>query len=61
VVAGALLLIVMVAAVRGRMVPGQASVQPSTPPPQVGDCVTEDPNAPGAHLYSCTTMSPAVT
>jgi hypothetical protein len=58
--AGALLLIVIVAAVRGRMVPGQATAEPVTPPPQVGDCVTQDPNALGADLYTWTTVLPSV-
>ena len=58
--AGALLLIVIAAAVRGRMVPGQATAEPVTPPPQVGDCVTQDPNALGADLYTWTTVLPSV-
>ena len=59
-VAGALVLIVIVAAVRGRMVPGRATSQPVTPPTQVGDCVTEDPNALGADLYTWTSVLPSV-
>ena len=59
-VAGALLLILMLAAVRGRMVPGQASAQPSTPPPRAGDCVTQDPKDRGADLYTWTTVLPTV-
>jgi len=60
-VAGALLLILILAPVRGRMVPGQATAQPSTPPPQAGDCVTEDPKDLGADLYSWTTVLPTVS
>ena len=56
-VAGALLLILILAAVRGRMVPGEATAQPSTPPPQAGDCVTEDSKDLGADLYTWTTVS----
>ncbi|MGB8385063.1 MAG: hypothetical protein WCG47_28125, partial [Dermatophilaceae bacterium] len=58
--AGALLLIVTAAVVRGRMVPGQATAQPITPPPQVGDCVTQDPNTLGADLHTWTTVFPSV-
>jgi len=61
VVAGVLLLIVIGAAVRGRMVPGQGTARPSTPPPQTGDCVTEDPNDLGADLYTWTTVLPSVS
>jgi hypothetical protein len=60
VVAGALLLVVIGAAARGRIVPGQGTAQPSTPPPQAGDCVTEDPNDLGADLYTWTTVLPSV-
>jgi len=59
--AGVLLLIVVVAAVRGRLVPGQASAQPSLPPPQVGDCVTENPNALGADLNTWSSVLPTVS
>jgi hypothetical protein len=61
VVAGALLLIVIGAALRGRMVSGEGTVQPSTPPPPVGDCVIEDPNDLGADLYTWTTVLPSVS
>ncbi len=61
VVAGALLLILIGAAVRSRVVPGESTAQPSTPPPQVGDCVLEDPNALGVDLYSWTGVLPSVS
>ena len=61
VVAGALLLILVGAVIRGRMVPGQGTAQPSTPPPQVGDCVIEDPNDLGADLYTWTAVLPSVS
>jgi len=61
VVAGALLLIVIGAALRGRMVAGEGTAQPSTPPPQVGDCVIEDPNDLGADLYTWTAVLPSVS
>ena len=60
-VAGALLLVLILAAVRGRMVPGQGTAQPSTPPPQVGDCVIENPNDLGADLYTWTAVLPSVS
>ena len=61
VVAGALLLILIGAAIRGRLVVGEGTAQPSTPPPQVGDCVLENPNDLGAALYTWTVVLPSVS
>ena len=44
VLAGVLLVIVVVAGVRGRTVAGEPTAQPIKTAPQVGDCVTENPH-----------------
>ncbi len=50
VLVGVLLVIVVVAAVRGQTVAGQSIAQPVKAAPQVGDCVTENPQSPGIDL-----------
>src|SRR6478609_4621320 len=51
VLAGVLLVIVLVAAVRGHTVAGQPDAPPIQPAPQVGDCVLQNPHDLGAGLY----------
>ena len=51
VLAGVLLVIVVVAGVRGRTVAGEPTAQPIKAAPQVGDCVTENPHDLGANLF----------
>src|SRR6478672_616575 len=51
VLTGVLLVIVVVAAVRGHTVAGQPIAPPIQAAPHVGDCVTENPHALGAGLY----------
>jgi len=50
VVVGVLLAVMIVAAVRGQSVAGHPTAPPIPAPPQVGDCVTENPNDLGAGL-----------
>lgn len=52
VLAGALLLIVIVAAVRGHTLAGEPVAQPIKAAPEVGDCVTENPHDLGTDLYN---------
>ena len=51
VLTGVLLVIVVVAAVRGHTLAGQPIAPPIQAAPHVGDCVTENPHALGAGLY----------
>ena len=50
VLVGVLLVIVALAAIRGQNVAGQPVAQPIKAAPQVGDCVTENPQSPGIDL-----------
>lgn len=50
--AGVLLMIVLVAAIRGHTVGGEPVAQPVKAAPQVGDCVTDNPNDPGVELFN---------
>src|SRR6476469_5583031 len=43
--------LIVVAAVRGRVVPGDPTAQPVPAPPLVGDCILENPQDRGADLY----------
>ena len=52
VLVGVLLLMVIVAAVRGHTVAGDPVAQPIKSAPEVGDCVTENPHDLGADLYN---------
>src|SRR6478736_9831770 len=52
VLAGVLLVIVLVAAVRGRTVAGQPTAPPIQAAPQAGDCVLQNPHDLGAALYN---------
>jgi hypothetical protein len=51
VLGGVLLVLVVVAAVRGRTVAGQPTAPPVQAAPQVGDCVLQNPHDLGAGLY----------
>ena len=51
VLTGVLLVIVVVAGVRGRTVAGEPTAQPIKAAPQAGDCVTENPHDLGANLF----------
>src|SRR6478735_8333781 len=51
VLAGLLVLLIVVAAVRGRWLPGEPTAAPVPAAPRVGDCIQENPHDRGADLY----------
>ena len=51
VLVGVLVLLVVVAAIRGHTVAGQPTAQPIKAAPQVGDCLTENPHDPGYNIF----------
>ena len=51
VLAGLLVLLIVVAAVRGRRLPGEPTAAPVPAAPRVGDCIQENPHDRGADLY----------
>lgn len=53
-------LVIIVAAVNGRALPGVAVALPVPPPPQPGDCALDDPNVPGGYLGDRPDQLPAV-
>ena len=60
VLAAVVVAIVVVGSIRGRIIAGDAVAEPIEPPPQIGDCLTEDPNDLGDALYGWRPYPPSI-